>query len=101
MSATDEPFRRHKPAIFGSVLLAFLVVEAIFGPMIYKVDPIYMDLTDYNVPPSPGHLMGTDNLGRDMLARVLYGGRISLSVGLVAMLVAVSIGTIVGSLAGY
>ncbi len=94
-------FRRHRPALFGLVLLALLVFGAVLGPIIYKVDPIWMNLEEYNIPPGPGHWMGTDNLGRDMLARILYGGRVSLSVGLVAMLVAVGIGTIVGCLAGY
>jgi len=94
-------FRRHRPALFGLVLLALLVFGAVLGPIIYKVDPIWMNLEEYNIPPGPGHWMGTDNLGRDMLARILYGGRVSLSVGLVAMLVAVGIGTFVGCLAGY
>lgn len=71
------------------------------GPLIYDVDPTYIDITATNSPPSREHPFGTDNLGRDTLARVMFGGRISLSVGIFAVLVAITIGTLIGTLAGY
>jgi peptide/nickel transport system permease protein len=94
-------FRRNKLAIFGLVLLVTIVSAVVVGPLIYTVDPKAIDILDSSQPPSAEHPMGTDDLGRDMLARVLYGGRISLSVGFVAMMIAVFVGTTVGLLAGY
>ena len=94
-------FRRHRPAVVGSVVLAGLILMSFAGPLIYDVDPTYIDVTVTNSPPTREHPFGTDNLGRDTLARVMFGGRISLSVGITAMLVAIIAGTLVGVLAGY
>jgi peptide/nickel transport system permease protein len=94
-------FRRNKLAIFGLVLLVTIVLAVLVGPLIYTVDPKAIDILASSQPPSAEHPMGTDDLGRDMLARVLYGGRISLSVGFVAMMIAIFVGTTVGLLAGY
>jgi peptide/nickel transport system permease protein len=94
-------FRRSKLAIFGLFLLLLIVLGVLVGPLVYRVDPKAIDILVSSQGPSLAHPMGTDDLGRDMLARVLYGGRISLSVGLVAMLIAMLVGTSVGLLAGY
>ena len=94
-------FRKHKLALFGVFVLVGLILTSFVGPLIYDVDPAYIDITATNSPPSREHPFGTDNLGRDTLARVMFGGRISLSVGLAAMLVSITIGTLVGALAGY
>jgi peptide/nickel transport system permease protein len=94
-------FRKHKPAIFGLVVLSLLVLGVIIGPIVYDVDPDYIDFTTSNLPPTPGHIFGTDDLGRDTLARNLSGGRISLSVGVTAMIISIFIGTVVGGLSGY
>lgn len=94
-------FRRNKLAIFGLILLLTIIVAVLVGPLVYPVDPKAIDIVDASQPPSAEHPMGTDDLGRDMLARVLYGGRISLSVGFVAMAIAIVVGTTVGLLAGY
>src|SRR5690606_39780562 len=82
------------------VFLAIVLVVAV-GPFIYQVDASKTNVRARNLPPSIEHPFGTDNLGRDLLAQNLLGGRISLSVGLAAMIISVVVGTVVGQLAGY
>ncbi|MBI3959764.1 MAG: ABC transporter permease [Chloroflexi bacterium] len=94
-------YRRHKLALFGTVVLLILLLGTFIGPMVYTVSPEYIDIMNSSLPPGAGHLLGTDDLGRDTLARNLTGGRISLSVGIVAMLVAMVFGTFIGILSGY
>lgn len=94
-------FKRHKGAVVGLVLLALIVFATIFGPFLYPLDPYEIDTTIANNPPSSSHPLGTDNLGRDVLARVLVGGRISLSVGFAAMLFGLVLGTGIGVISGY
>ena len=93
-------FRRHKLAVASAAILIFLVLAVVFGPLIWKVPINDVDFTAHLEGPSAVHPLGTDDLGQDLLARMLYGGRISLAVGLAAMLVGVVIGTIVGAIAG-
>lgn len=94
-------FTRHKGAMIGLFLLAVIVIATVFGPIIYGVDPFLIDTSVANERPSAEHWMGTDNLGRDVMARVLIGGRISLAVGFAAMLFGLVIGTGIGILAGF
>jgi peptide/nickel transport system permease protein len=94
-------FRRNKLAIFGLILLLIIIFAVLVGPLLYPVDPKAIDILASSQPPSAAHPMGTDDLGRDMLARVLYGGRISLAVGFTAMFIAIFVGTSVGLVAGY
>jgi len=94
-------FRKHKLALLGIGILSILVLGVIVGPLIYTVDAKYIDVTAANSQPSREHLFGTDNLGRDTLARSMAGGRISMAVGVIAMLIAISFGTVIGLLAGY
>ncbi|HEU5102613.1 MAG TPA: ABC transporter permease, partial [Roseiflexaceae bacterium] len=94
-------FLRHKLALFGSAMLLFFFVAVLIGPLVYRVSPESLDFNALSARPSIKHLFGTDDLGRDMLARSLYGGRISLAVGVVAMLIAISLGTLIGSVAGF
>jgi len=94
-------FRKHKLAMFGATILTFMVFSVLIGPFIYTVDPEYIDFSVANLPPSAEHPLGTDNLGRDQLARNLYGGRISIAVGIAAMLIAMTLGSLVGALAGF
>jgi peptide/nickel transport system permease protein len=94
-------FLRHKLALVGTAMLLFFIVAVLIGPMIYRVSPEALDFKALSGRPSLKHPFGTDDLGRDMLARSLYGGRISLAVGVVAMLIAISLGTVVGSVAGF
>lgn len=94
-------FKRHKGAVVGLILLGIIVFATIFGPILYPQDPYAIDTTLANAGPSAGHPLGTDNLGRDVLARLLVGGRISLSVGFAAMLFGLVLGTAVGIISGY
>ena len=94
-------FRKHKPAMFGLFVLAFLIIGVMLGPIFYTIDPEYIDIVQASLPPTAEHPFGTDDLGRDTLARNLYGGRISISVGIFAMLVAITFGTLIGGLSGY
>jgi peptide/nickel transport system permease protein len=94
-------FRRHKLAMIGVVVLMFLVLLAIGAPWVSRQDPYAVDLRAYRNPPTGDHILGTDSSGRDVFARLLYGARISLSVGVVAVSVYTALGLILGSLAGY
>lgn len=93
-------FRRHKLAMAGLITLTFIVLACFIGPMIYTTG---IDEIDFTVPPEPSlqHPMGTDDLGQDILARVLWGGRISLSVGFLAAFFAIGFGTMLGAIAGF
>ncbi len=94
-------FRRHKGAVAGLIILTIIVLASVVGPTVYPLDPFAIDTSMANQGPSLDHLMGTDNLGRDVMARVLVGGRISLAVGFAAMLVGLVFGTAVGILSGF
>ena len=94
-------FRRHKIAMVGAGFFLFVVVSVVFGPMVYDTDPQHLDISARNLGSSLEHPMGTDNLGRDMLAQVLSGGRVALAVGVTAMLLSLFLGTAVGILAGF
>lgn len=96
-------FLRHKPAVLSLVVLLLLSLMAAFAPLIAPHAYDYQDFTIIGQPqaPSGAHLMGTDQLGRDTFTRVLYGARISLSVGLFSALIAAFIGTLIGALAGF
>lgn len=93
-------FRRHRGAMVGLVVFSVLLLAVIFGPLLYPLSAGEIDMTNRLAPPSIAHPMGTDDLGRDLLARVLVGGRISMSVGIAAMIIAVTIGMAVGAIAG-
>lgn len=94
-------FRKHKPAMAGMIVLMLIIVGVFFGPFIYGIDPATIDIVNSSLGPTPGHPMGTDDLGRDILARNLHGGRISITVGIVAMLIAMTFGALIGALAGF
>jgi peptide/nickel transport system permease protein len=98
-------FRRHTLAIVGMFVLTILVLGVLVGPVVYTVDPEYSfivdDIDSINQRPSVEYRLGTDDLGRDTLARNLFGGRISLAVGVFAMFVSITFGTLVGVLSGF
>ncbi len=96
-----ERFLRHRLAVASVLVLALLALVAVAAPLLVPYDPERTQLASIFEPPAPAHPFGTDSLGRDMLTRILYGGRISLSIGVLAMTVAVVLGTVVGGLAGY
>lgn len=95
-------FRRHKLAMAGAVMLVLLFVYAFGGTLFFTED--YANFTDTAIrlqSPSRAHPFGTDTVGRDILARTIYGGQISLMIGLTAMAVEVIVGVVIGALAGY
>jgi peptide/nickel transport system permease protein len=98
---TLRQFLRHRMAVFGMIMMAVIVFSVVFVDRISPYHPETPDLSNMLAPPSVVHPLGTDELGRDMLTRTLYGGRVSLIVGVFAMLVAVTLGTLVGAVAGY
>ncbi|KJC61634.1 peptide ABC transporter permease [Bradyrhizobium sp. LTSPM299] len=93
-------YRRHRPAVVSAVLLLLLIAAVVLGPFIWRVSASDIDVVAGMQGPSLAHPFGTDDLGQDILARMIYGGRISLAVGLAAMLVSVFVGTLIGALAG-
>jgi len=105
----DSPWRmasrrffRHRLAAAGLVISILLILSAIFAPLLAPADPLRINvLAKFVSPGNDGFILGSDELGRDLLSRLLYAGRISLSVGFVAMLVTVSIGTLIGLVSGY
>ncbi len=94
-------FFHHRLALFGLVLLFFMVVPAIFAPLVAPYDPAAQDLAHFREGPSREHLLGTDGFGRDVLSRLIYGARPSLSVGLIAVSIYETIAIFLGSIAGY
>ena len=93
-------FRRHRLAVVGLVLLSSIVLAVIIGPFLWTTRFNEIDFFATMKGPSLAHPFGTDDLGQDILAGVLYGGRISLAVGIAAMLVALTLGTLIGAIAG-
>src|SRR5262245_17117068 len=87
-------FRRHKLALAGAIILAIIVVGVLVGPWAWRVPINEIDFTARLNGPSAAHPFGTDDLGQDLLARMLYGGRISVAVGFAAMLIAIVVGVI-------
>lgn len=96
-----QRFRRHRLALVGLTILVLLIIGAIGAPVISGSSPYSTDLSAYQNPPSSDHVLGTDAAGRDVLSRVLYAGRVSLSVGLVAVAIYVTIGVVLGAIAGF
>ena len=94
-------FVQYRPAVFGLVLIVALIFIAVFAPQVAGQDPFYQDYSALKMPPGEGHLLGTDALGRDVWARLVYATRVSLSVGLVAVSIYTIIGTLLGAIAGY
>lgn len=99
-----DRFMRNKVAIGGAVFLILLILFCFLGPLFWRADPNLPDLTSLNATlasPSAAHPFGTDSVGRDTLARMMFGGRVSLLVGLTSMLMAIVFGIGIGSFAGY
>jgi peptide/nickel transport system permease protein len=93
-------FRRHRGAVAGGIVFAGIVAAVLLGPFLWTIDPAYIDVRARNQGPSLAHPFGTDQLGRDTLARMLAGGRTSIAVGLTAMALSLVLGTAIGVLAG-
>ena len=97
---TLRRFCRHRLAVASTAILAAMLLAVAFGPLLWQVPINDIDFGTHLEGPSWAHPLGTDDLGQDLLARMLYGGRISLAVGLAAALVAIIVGTAIGAIAG-
>ncbi|MFY0542850.1 nickel transporter permease [Brevibacillus sp. H7] len=93
--------KRNRAAMVGGAIVLFYIVIAILAPMIAPFDPLEIDLGKKLIPPSGEHWMGTDDKGRDIMSRLLYGTRISLTVGFVSVCIGAAIGIILGLVSGY
>jgi peptide/nickel transport system permease protein len=94
-------FSRHRGAMAGALTFGLIVLCVGLGPFVWRVDPAHLDILARDQRPSFAHPFGTDQLGRDTLARVLAGGRVSILVGLAAMALSLFLGSLIGVLAGY
>ena len=97
-----KKFMHNRKAVLGLIIVCFLVLAVILIPIFMKLDPYTTDrAVGFNKAPCPGHLLGTDDVGRDLFARLLYGGRISRFVGIMSTIISVLIGIPLGLIAGY
>ncbi|MFJ8066441.1 oligopeptide ABC transporter permease [Psychrobacillus sp. NPDC096426] len=94
-------FMKNKLAVIGAILLIIIIVSAIFAPWLAPQDPSKQVLLDKLSPPGEKYILGADNLGRDVLSRLLYGARVSLIVGFTSVAGSIFIGTMIGAVAGY
>lgn len=92
---------QNKPLLAGCLIVGIFSLIAVFASLISPYDPSIIDQNNLLMPPSGAHLLGTDGLGRDILSRIIYGSRISLSIGLIAMGISTALGLIFGSIAGF
>jgi ABC-type dipeptide/oligopeptide/nickel transport system permease subunit len=92
---------QNRAAVVGLIMVTIFLLVAIFAPLLAPYDPAEINLAAILQPPSSQYWLGTDYYGRDLLSRIIYGSRISISVGVIVQLVSISIGTLMGSLAGY
>ncbi|SCJ96949.1 Glutathione transport system permease protein gsiD [uncultured Eubacterium sp.] len=96
-----QKFVKHKMATVAFMIIAAEVIIVFLDPVLFDIDPYFMDSSSLAEPPSSAHLLGTDDIGRDIFARMLYGGRISLAVGVCSTLISFIIGIPLGLCAGY
>lgn len=101
LAETWKRLRKQRLALVGGGILVLLVVVALLAPLLAPQDPLAQDLYSRLQPPSLEHPFGTDDFGRDVLSRIIYGSRISLRIGLVAIAAALAVGTVLGLWAGY
>ena len=96
-----KKFLQNKMAVLGLIIIIIFVIMSVFAPLFTDLDPNQTDLLNIRACPSQEHVLGTDDLGRDIFTRILYGGRISIAVGVISMALQLLIGVVVGTLAGY
>lgn len=96
-----KKFVHHKPATVSLIILVIEVLAVIFLPVILHLDPYTSDPIAFNAAPSAAHIMGTDDVGRDIFARLMYGGRNSLAIGVLSTVISILIGLPLGVIAGY
>jgi peptide/nickel transport system permease protein len=96
-----DQFKRHRGALAGAAIFVAILAVVVLGPYVWTIDPQFIDIRARNQGPSFAHPLGTDQLGRDMLARMMAGGQVSVAVGITAMLLSLLLGTLIGVVAGY
>jgi len=96
-----QKFISNRLAIAGLVIVSFLIIASLIAPLLTPYDPAYLNTADRYLPPSTEHWLGTDNVGRDVFSRILYGGRVSIFVGLASACGASLIGIVLGCVSGY
>src|SRR5213594_222892 len=101
LSSAAYFLRRNPRMIIGGLIVIAWLLAALFAPLVAPYDPIKVNVVDSLQPPNPQHWLGTDDLGRDVLSRVIWGSRVSLSVGLISVSIGLLVGTSVGLAAGY
>lgn len=101
MGQAARRFRRHRLAMTGLAVFGVITLMAALAPLVTEYDPNFIDLVARNQSPSLDHWFGTDRTGRDVYARVVYAGRVSITVGVVAVAISVAIGLLLGSIAGF
>jgi peptide/nickel transport system permease protein len=94
-------YRKNRLAVAGLCIISFIALTALLAPLISPYDPTAIDVYNVLAAPGSGHALGTDELGRDVLTRMLWGSRVSLTVGFVAVGISITIGIIIGSIAGF
>jgi peptide/nickel transport system permease protein len=100
-SSFYKKLRKNRIAMVGGIIVLFYIVIAILAPMIAPFDPLQIDLSKKLLPPSADHWMGTDDKGRDIMSRLIYGARISLVVGFVSVSIGAAVGILLGLVSGY
>jgi len=101
LSIIGKRFSKNRLAVFSAIIVLLLIAVASLASVISPYDPTAIDVHNVLSPPDRTHLLGTDELGRDLLSRMIYGSRVSLKVGFVAVGIAIMIGIVIGSLAGF
>ena len=96
-----EDFQKNRPALIGLIGLTLILIIILSAPILAPYDPLKMDFTQMNQGPNSVHLCGTDDLGRDILSRIIWGGRQTLGVGMLSVLVGLVFGTMIGLISGY
>ncbi len=101
MNEIINAFKKNKLALISLIFILLVIISALFAPYISPYNPDKIDVNAILQPPNPAHLLGTDQLGRDILSRLIYGGRISIEVGFIAVSLSLFIGIFMGAYAGY
>ena len=96
-----DQFKTHKGALLGAAVFGFILLFVLIGPLLWKIDPGYANLLMRNKPPGGQFPFGTDELGRDLMARLMAGGKVSIAVGMTAMSISVMLGSVIGMSAGF
>ena len=101
MNEIINAFKKNKLALISFIFIMFVIIAAVFAPYISPYNPDKIDVNAVLQPPNPAHLLGTDQLGRDILSRLIFGARISIEVGFIAVSLSLFIGIFIGAYAGY